>query len=74
MKGCRDWEDALAARLTGDDDDARAEDFRRHLERCDACRTELSQLEQVVTILRRHAHRGGVRDTPDHATRSLRRG
>lgn len=49
---CQETQALLSEYLDGALDAARAEDLRRHLKSCEACRKEQRALEQVVTELR----------------------
>ena len=53
MACCHSWEEVLADRLPGDETSARRRGLDTHVEHCAACRTELSELEAIATILRR---------------------
>jgi hypothetical protein len=50
---CSAWEEALAARLAGDESAAQRQRLDAHLTRRVACTTELRELQAIATALRR---------------------
>ena len=53
MKGCDDYSETIQLYLDRELSGQDLEEFRAHLEECEACRTELEAEEKLSALLRR---------------------